>query len=109
MPTVQVLGGYRVLLTQELFDEAMALKYPLDMSAAERVEAEENLRQELGSVVLIEVIVVGTSQPPDLGGFGQPGSDQAAYDERYLSADGQRVLADSVHSLPVSSSYRVGF
>lgn len=92
-PSIRVVGAYRVPLTDELFGAAMDLKYGgLDLTRRERAAAERELRAELGSVALVEVEVIGVDGHFDVSDFGQPDSDQAAYDDAYLSSDGERVL-----------------
>jgi hypothetical protein len=56
--TVQIQGVYRVPLTDKLFAEAMELKYGGEnLSSQERIETEAGVREELSSVVLIDVVV----------------------------------------------------
>jgi len=93
-PTIQVLGAYKVELTDELFKKAMEIKYGgIQLSSAERRRAEASVREELSSVALLEVLVSGADDQFNVGDFGQLGSDQAAYDEAYLTADGASVIS----------------
>lgn len=107
-PMVVILGVYKVPLTQDLFREAMEVKFAgLDLSAEERRDAEEAVRRELSSVVLLDVLVSNPDERFDVGDFGQPDSDQAPYDEAYLSLDGKSVISRC--TAPASDSLRIAF
>jgi len=107
-PTIKVLGAYKVELTPELFEEAMEVKYGgIDLSDRERKRAEEGVWEELSSVVLLDVLVINPDSRFAVGDFAQPGSDQAPYDEAYLSLDGTSVM--SRFEPPMGDSFRVAF
>jgi hypothetical protein len=107
-PTIRVLGAYQVELTDELFREAMETKYGgMELSESQRQQAEANVREELSSVVLLEVLVENADERFDVGDFSQRGSDQVAYDEAYLALDGTSVV--SRFKAPESDSFRVVF
>src|SRR3990172_9812167 len=92
-PCIEVLGAYRIEPTQRLFSKAMDLKYGgLTLSKKERRDAEQPVREELSSIVLLEVSVTGRDDRFDMGDFGQEGSDQAPYDDAYLNEDGSEVI-----------------
>ena len=72
----------------------MELKYGgLKLSESQRRQAERSARDEISSIAMIEVIVENRNERFDIGDFVQPGSDQAAYDEAFLSPDGTSVLS----------------
>lgn len=107
-PTIKVLGIYKVELTGELLQEAMEMKYGgIPLSDSERKEAEEAVRLELLSVALLDVLVSNPDKRFDVGDFGQPSSDQAPYNEAYLSLDGTSVV--SRFEPPAGDSLRVTF
>ena len=107
-PAIQIIGVYKVPLTEDLFREAMELKYgELNLTAEQREEAEQGVRAELGSVVLIECQVTGADSRFEVGDFCQAGSDQAAYDEAFFAADGT-VLATR-YANPQTPDFRVCF
>ena len=107
-PTVKVLGVFKVELNAKLLAEAMETKYGgLQLSAGERIEAEKTVREELSSVVLVDVLVNNPDRQFDVGDFGQRGLDQAPYDEAYLSLDGASVL--SRFDAPATDAFRVTF
>jgi hypothetical protein len=107
-PTIQLLGAYAVQLTDDLFKEAMASKYGgVQLSDAQRRRAEADVREELSSVVLLELLVLNADSQFSVDDFSQPDSDQAAYDEAYLTADGTSVV--SRYDQPATATFRVTF
>ncbi len=91
---VKVLGVYAIPFTDELFEAAMNIKYEgIELSFLEKRRAKKAVKEELSSVVLIETIVTNPDESFDIGDFGQPNSDQAPYDEAYLSLDGVQILS----------------
>ena len=91
---IRILGAYKVELTDDLFQRAMELKYGgIELSKRQRLEAERDVRNELSSIVLIEAVVENPDDRFDAGDFTQPGSDQVAYDEAFLSPDGTSVIS----------------
>ena len=107
-PKIQVLGAYKVELTDDLLEEAIEIKsYGLQLTESEKAELEKAIREELSSVVLLDVLVTDADERFDIDNFGQPGSDQAPYDETYLSLDGTTVI--SRFEPPSGDSFRVVF
>jgi len=93
-PEIAIQGVYRVPVTDELFAQAMALKYGgLDLPARARKEAEESVREELSSVVLVDAVVSHGGQEFNPISFGQAHMDQVAYDEAYLSLDDSQIVS----------------
>jgi hypothetical protein len=93
-PDVQVLGVHRVEPSDELFQEAMDLKYGgVALSDKERNDASQSVHDELANIELIETLVLRRDDGFDVGGFRQPGTDQVAYAEAFLSSNGQSVLS----------------
>lgn len=109
VPTIQVLGAHKLEPSAGLFARAMELKYGglLD-SARQRQSAEEQVREELAGVVLVELVILDRDEHFSAGDFGQPGSDQAAYSEVFLSPDGREVVSEGL-DVPESSTLRVAF
>lgn len=107
-PTIHILGAYRVEPTEGLFRRAMESKYGgLRLPRKQRLEAERSVREELDSVALLEVLVEHRDDRFQVGDFAQPGNDQAAYDEAFLSPDGSSVL--SRWRVPEGGTVRVVF
>ncbi len=106
---VQVLGAYRVKLTQKLFLHALEVKYTgCGLQGDECRQAEKATLEELSNVVLLEVLVSKRDKRFDVGDFGQKGSDQAPYDEHFLSEDGSRVIAEGF-DVPAGKTLRCAF
>ena len=107
-PQIRVLGVYRVDPTGQLFHQAMSMKYGgLMLSTRERAAAEAAVREELSSIALIELAVDNPDEQFNVSHFVQPGSDQAPYDEAYLSPDGSTVQS-KLHP-PPGASLRLAF
>jgi hypothetical protein len=94
-PIVEVLGVYRLTVSGELFREQLEILFPDPLPDDERVAAEQEVREQLGSTVLIEAIVRNRTGVFNVADFTQPEDEvpraewQAAYLETYLSADGE--------------------
>ncbi len=92
-PRIEVLGAYRLRVTDPLVREEAECRY-----GEPRAEDEAEVRQELSAAVLVEVLVHRPDSAFDVGDFIQPqaGVDQAmwqvAWNEVYLSADGGSVI-----------------
>ncbi len=113
-PRVQILGAYKIKLTNQLFQKALTQKYsgPYSkhlehLTEKQRHFAEERVKEELSSVVLLEVLVKGADKRFSMGDFRQPDTDQVAYDEAFLSMDGTLVL--SRLAPPENDDLRVAF
>jgi hypothetical protein len=92
----------------DLIREAMDIKFPARTSSEDlRREAKPGVVRELSAVVLVEVEVTGADAEYSAGDFGQPGSEQAAYMESYLSPDGTTVISE--YDRPPGDSLRVDF
>jgi len=80
----------------------------IDLSPEARRGAEQAVRDELSSAVLIECEVSDADESFDVGDFRHPDSDQAAYDEVFLTSDGSVLLPDS-YPRPQTSHFCVAF
>lgn len=108
-PSISIVGVFQVPADEALLGEAMELKYGgMTMPFWRRWMAKKAVRSELASVVLIECRVDGADGKFEVGDFRQPGSDQAAYDEAFLSEDGTALAADR-YKRPRTRSFRVCF
>ena len=108
---VKVLGVYRVECTEQLLREAVELKYDLS-DPADRPQAEAQAREEIESAVLIELLVPPPNKEFDIGKLTQDartdGNNQVAWDEHFLTDDGERIIPASWPQHPKSWS-RVAF
>ena len=106
---MQVLGAYQVEVTAQLIAEALELKFKNRfLSPAHRREAETQVREELGGVVLIEILIKDRDASFEASEFQQVSSDQAPYDEVYLTEDGTTVISTG-YEVPVVPAFRIAF
>jgi hypothetical protein len=110
-PKVTVCGAYRLDPPTDLFSYAMQLKFADGFeSPSERQAAEDHVHAELQGVVLLEVSIQHCDQRFRVDDFSQAGSDQAPYDEVFLTEDGSAVAAELTGKLDrVGQSVRVAF
>jgi len=114
-PTIEVLGVYSIPVTMELLREQTDILYGLNLAGAERHDAERQCREQLESMVLIEVLVRDIDSRFDIGAFTQPqvgvprDNWQVAWAEAYLSEDGEKLLSKRWSGPPKANSFRVAF
>jgi hypothetical protein len=77
------------------------------MSSDDREITKQTIREQLESVVLIECLVRNADNQYTANDFGQPGSEQAAYLETYLTADGKEFI--SLWDRPDTDTFIVAF
>lgn len=115
-PSVEILGVYRLSVTEELLREQFELLYDYSTSEEQRAQDEQQCREQLASVVLIEAIVhdcddrfkiIRFTQPQD----GVPEDNwQVAYAEAYLTPDGEALVIERWSmDPPESADLRVAF
>jgi hypothetical protein len=109
-PSVEVLGVYELRVTDELFREQFEILFP-DVPQNGRDAAEQEIRQQLRSTALVELLVRNSDDRFSVDDFTQPDEDlqphlwQVAYLEAYLAADGETRMDDP----PDSGDIRVAF
>lgn len=112
---VEVLGVYRLRVTDELIREQFEYRYPCPMSDSERRQAEQQVRDQLSSVILVEAIVRDRDDRFDVSQFTQPqdgiseGYWQCAWAEAYLTDDGKRLLVERWADPPKEGDLRLAF
>ena len=87
--SVEILGAYRVSLSEEDIRSFLMDSFGDALDDDEIEGMVVSKQDELRSVVGFDVLVRGTDDRFDVGDFSQPDSDQVAYDEVFLTADGQ--------------------
>jgi hypothetical protein len=93
-PDIQIIGAYPLHVSSYLLDSVLNSRYGgPDDTPEQRARAIRKTHEELDRAVLFEVLVNNRDDRFSVDHFGQPGSDQAAYMERYLSQDGRTVLS----------------
>ncbi|MCB9893253.1 MAG: hypothetical protein H6839_02240 [Planctomycetes bacterium] len=100
-PVVEVIGVYRVTANDATVVEALELQRDLSPTDPGADEAAQEIRREIESTVLIEMLIDDGGSLEELPvirqslGSAPSDNDQVCYLERYLSSDGTRVLSDS--------------
>ncbi|MFP4474720.1 MAG: hypothetical protein ACLFOY_04120 [Desulfatibacillaceae bacterium] len=114
-PTVEVLGVYKLPITDELVDKAVAKYSATDTTPSARDVMVELVTDELAATVLFEIRVLNVDRPPEMDNFCQPDYEvdpenfQVAYSPVFLSPDGETVLATDPAQLGRADEYRVAF
>lgn len=105
-----MLGSLLNKLSPELLEEAMDDKYGgLDLSEAQIESAKREVVDEISSAVLIKLLISNPDERYNLSDFHQPDSDQAAYEEVYLTEDGQSIIPTRYLEIPKEKVFQVGF
>ncbi len=103
MPRATTIGIHPLDASDELFDQAVTARYgliSLSTDRATRESAFEVVRQDLASVVLVEMLVENRDRRMYMGEFGQSrgdalgAGDEVACCEVFLSPDGIERVAD---------------
>ena len=114
-PEVEVLGVYQLPVTDDLFREQFDILYGFPMSRRQRAEAERQCREQLASVVLIEVSVRNRDDQFDVSDFAQGPAGvpwenrQVAWAEAYLTPDGEGLIVERWSEPPQSGDLRIAF
>jgi hypothetical protein len=110
--SIKLLGVYTLVVGEDLLRK-QTLELWGDSPSAEQ---QAQVREQLGSVVLVEVLVEGIDEKFSARDFTQEdpsqprGNWQAAWDISFLSADGETLLAKRLKSLPSGvTDFRVAF
>lgn len=111
---LEVLGVYRLQVTPALLKRQMAELYP-HLTGAQRNRARADCRRQLESVVLVETLLKACDERFDVCDFtqerdGAPRSTwQAAWNHRYLTADGETLLETQGFDVPRLKTFRCAF
>jgi hypothetical protein len=112
-PRVDILGVYRLPVSDELFREQFDILYgPLKMSPTEKREYERQCMEQLSSTVLIEARITNCDERFSVSNFYQPQPGktkddcQVAWCETYLTDD---ALGDAWGRPAPGQNFRVGF
>ena len=115
VPQIEVLGVYRIAVTDELVQEQADVLYGENLPPDKQAETLARCREQLESVALIEALVSNLDKRFRVDDFTQVNASlpreswQAAWAEAYLSADGSKLLArgDEPEALP--AVFRIAF
>lgn len=97
-PEIEVLGVYRLSVTDELVREQTDILHGEDLTGSARLDAERECRKQLESAVLLEVLVRHADDRFKIDDFTQPApgvsrdSWQAPWEEAWLTPDGDATL-----------------
>ncbi len=112
MPRAELIGVYQLPVTEQLIADQTELLYGANAPA----EAVAEIREQLASTVLVEVLVSSADAKFDVSDFTQEDKQlprenwQVAWAEAFLSADGQALLAKRGEPLPPGlENFRVAF
>jgi hypothetical protein len=116
-PLIEVLGVYRVPITDALIQDRIENSYPADQvnTPEDRRAVEQECREFLESIVLIEALVRGYDERFKVGDFtqrrdGVPRDDwQAAYDEAFLAPDGESRIKRPTALQAPAGDLRIAF
>jgi hypothetical protein len=114
-PRIGVLGVYKLDVTEDLFREQFDILYGYTMSDEERMEAEEQCREQLSSIVMIEALIENRDERFSVLDFTQPQDGvprdnwQVAYAEAFLALDGNSLLVEGWTEPPETGDFRVAF
>lgn len=115
MANIEALGAYRLPVSEELVEEQYRILYGHVRSEDEKKRAMQECREQLQSVALIEVLITGANERFHVGDFTQPQAGvprsnwQVAYDEAYLSSDGESLLSRDKPPPGEPASLRLAF
>ncbi len=109
---IELVGVYQLPLTEGLSAAQAELLYGEHASLEQRAQ----VRHQLESTVLVEVLVADADADFDVGDFAQENPElpranwQVAWAEAFLSADGQELLVARWEPLPPNhTTFRVAF
>ena len=114
-PQIEILGVYRLPVTDNLLREQLEALYDDEMSEENRIQAERNCYEQLKSTVLIETLVKNRDGRFDAGDFVQPSKNttkdewQTAWAETYLTLDGSALMVEQWSDPPKTGDLRVAF
>jgi hypothetical protein len=115
LPTMRVLGIFKLPVTEAMIREQTDILYPADNADVDRTAGERRCRELLESTVLVEVVVRNRDDRYSVSDFTQPrygtpeGNWQVAYLETYLSLDGESWLDCDGLEAPSTKSFRIAF
>ena len=114
-PSVEVIGVYRVRVTDALIQERVQYSYSRDAVATRDgcSAVERECRDFLESIVLVEALVRNRDGRFDVGDFTQRVGDtrdnwQVAYAEAFLTPDGEALASTRSYEVP-PGDLRVAF
>lgn len=114
-PRIEIVGVYRLPVTEDSIKEQLDIVHTDRMSIGERAKAELQCREQLESVVLVEVRVLDRDGKFDVSDFAQSQDGvpksywQVAWAEAYLTSDGGALAVERWADPPAWGDLRVAF
>jgi hypothetical protein len=114
-PSIEVVGVYRLPVTDDLLRDQIEILYGSHMSDQDRLSAMRECQDQLSSIVLVEALVKNRDGRFNVSDFTQPidGSPredwQAAWAEAYLDPDGESLMVERLTEPPTTEIFRVAF
>jgi len=114
-PSIEVLGVYRVVATDELIREKAEVAYGIDESAPDWDRIEAQCREEIESAVLIEAMVRDRDERFDAGDFSQRiegvkrDNWQVGWAEAFLTSNGMSLAVERWEPPPPTADLRIAF
>ena len=99
-PRIEIVGIYRLPVTEDLFRQQFEILYGGPMSEEQGAEAEEQCREQLSSIVLVEALIENRDERFSVFDFTQPQDGvprdnwQVAYGEAFLTLDGNSLVVE---------------
>jgi len=106
-PIIKVLGAYKIEIKDEEIKRFLQESFNDALDSKELEELFLAKQEEISSVVAFDISITNSDITFDIGDFKQPDSDQAVYDEVYLSPDGHSIESKTKPS--DISNFRVYF
>ena len=107
-PELEILGVHPVDSDESIRERVLSGRFPHCTSASDRHTALKQVDAQLNSLVLFEIAIRNRDDSFSGGDFGQLGSEQCAYMERYLNLSGTSVVAKDFN-VPPTGSLRLTF
>ena len=114
-PRIEVLGVYKLRVSDDLIHNQYHLLYGDDMSDESKLESMTQIKDQLNSTVLIEVNVIDRDTNFNVSHFTQPVSDlpesswQAPWSEVFLNPEGDSLVVDRWSRTPENGDLRIAF
>ncbi len=114
-PRIEIVGIYELPVTEDLFSQQFEILYGGPMSEEQRAEAEEQCREQLSSIVLVEALIENRDERFSVFDFTQPQDGvakdnwQVAYGEAFLTLDGNSLLVERWNEAPETGDLHVAF
>jgi hypothetical protein len=114
-PHIDVLGVHRLTVTEAMVRDQFEILCDSHAPEREQREKKQRIRDQLESVVLLEVLVKDRNEKFDVGHFTQVqvgvdrGNWQAPWAEAFLTPDGDALIGEQWGDAPETGTFRCTF